>query len=200
MDSTATTDNRSKTMTAFHVYSTQGVDFGIYDADDEQQALDLYAQDAGYADFADLIERVPGSSRDDLVVDEEPAEGDDDDDTEPTYAVGDSGHTESGLSFAEAADALAGWYADGEWGDDGEWLAEAVSGIGIDAPDEPDDADEALDVLHSLAENISEKVIEAAAQRAADDAAKRRGHYDPADYANALGGSAQAWRLYVSRD
>ena len=49
------------------------IDFSdVYEASSEQEALDFYARDAGYADFADLLRRVPGASVDDLKVTEIP--------------------------------------------------------------------------------------------------------------------------------
>jgi hypothetical protein len=39
---------------------------GEYRGEDEEAALDAYARDAGYADFADLLENVPGSNREEV--------------------------------------------------------------------------------------------------------------------------------------
>ena len=45
----------SKTYT---VMSTEGHEFGNYEANSEQEARDLCAQDAGYKSEADMMERV----------------------------------------------------------------------------------------------------------------------------------------------
>lgn len=39
---------------------------GEYEGADENAAIDAYARDAGYADFADLLENVPGSTREEV--------------------------------------------------------------------------------------------------------------------------------------
>ena len=44
-------------MTTFQV-SANGVVFGTYAADTEQEALDLCAQDAGYKNEADMVEQL----------------------------------------------------------------------------------------------------------------------------------------------
>jgi len=41
---------------------------GEYTGADEDDALDAYARDAGYNDFADLLANVPGSSREEVEV------------------------------------------------------------------------------------------------------------------------------------
>lgn len=45
-----------------------GADLGEYEADTEDHALDLMAQEAGYDDYADLLDRVPGSTREELAI------------------------------------------------------------------------------------------------------------------------------------
>ncbi len=45
-----------------------GTDMGTYAGSDEEAALDAYAQDAGYADYDDLLEEVQGSSRGEVEV------------------------------------------------------------------------------------------------------------------------------------
>lgn len=56
-------------LTAYRIHaSASGRLFGIFLAKTEDEALDAYAKDAGYVDFADLLDRVPDSSRDDLTV------------------------------------------------------------------------------------------------------------------------------------
>lgn len=44
------------------------VNLGTYRGIDPDSALDAMAEDAGYADFADMLARVPGSSRDEMSV------------------------------------------------------------------------------------------------------------------------------------
>lgn len=56
-------------MTDFQV-TANGTDMGTYQGEDEDGALDAYAQDAGYDDYDDLIEQVPGASREDVTVTE----------------------------------------------------------------------------------------------------------------------------------
>jgi len=41
-------------------------DMGVYAGDDADDALDTYARDAGYDGHADLIDRVPSASADDV--------------------------------------------------------------------------------------------------------------------------------------
>lgn len=45
-----------------------GVLMGYYLAESVEDAFDVYARDAGYEDFADLLARLPGSSRDEIDV------------------------------------------------------------------------------------------------------------------------------------
>lgn len=49
-----------------------GADLGIYQGSDEDDALDAMARDAGYDEYDHLLANVPGSSRDELVVNEVP--------------------------------------------------------------------------------------------------------------------------------
>lgn len=48
-------------MTKYQV-TANGVIFGIYEADSEQQARDLCAQDAGYASEADMADQIGSAS------------------------------------------------------------------------------------------------------------------------------------------
>jgi len=41
---------------------------GDYTVENEDQALDAFARDAGCSNYADMLDRVPGSSRDDVKV------------------------------------------------------------------------------------------------------------------------------------
>ncbi len=41
-----------------YLVSSEWIDFGVYEADSEQQARDLCAQDAGYRSEADMVERL----------------------------------------------------------------------------------------------------------------------------------------------
>lgn len=45
-----------------------GTPMGVYHGDGKRDVLDAYARDAGYEDFADLLERVPDASREDVDV------------------------------------------------------------------------------------------------------------------------------------
>lgn len=45
-----------------------GAVLGTYEGESVADALDSYAAEAGYENFADLLARVPGASRDELVV------------------------------------------------------------------------------------------------------------------------------------
>ena len=56
-------------MTLFRLTSAAGLDLGTYPGTDEADARDAFARDAGYADYADLIARVPGSSPTDVSAD-----------------------------------------------------------------------------------------------------------------------------------
>lgn len=49
-----------------------GEDMGVYEGGSDDAILDAYAQDAGYQDFADLLEQVPDATRDEVTL--EPAE------------------------------------------------------------------------------------------------------------------------------
>lgn len=65
--------NMTTTKTAAHstyrIHSaTTGQHLGDFVANGPGEALDAYARDAGYDDFADLLDRVPDSSRDDITV------------------------------------------------------------------------------------------------------------------------------------
>lgn len=42
--------------------------FGEYEGENADAAIDAYAREAGYEDFADLLRRVPGSTREELEV------------------------------------------------------------------------------------------------------------------------------------
>ncbi|MCK6401244.1 MAG: hypothetical protein L6Q74_04935 [Sphaerotilus natans subsp. sulfidivorans] len=48
-------------MTKFQVQANGAV-FGVYEADDQQQARDLCAQDAGYDSEADMVEQLGSPS------------------------------------------------------------------------------------------------------------------------------------------
>lgn len=48
--------------------TTSGVIVGDYEGQTADAALDAMAVDAGYADYADLLARVPGATRDELDV------------------------------------------------------------------------------------------------------------------------------------
>lgn len=41
---------------------------GEYSGENAEAAIDAYAREAGYEDFADLLSRVPGSTREELDV------------------------------------------------------------------------------------------------------------------------------------
>jgi hypothetical protein len=45
-----------------------GTDMGVYEGDDEDAVLDAYARDAGYADYADLLDSVPDASPEDVEL------------------------------------------------------------------------------------------------------------------------------------
>ena len=51
----------------FQIYANGNL-IGAYAGEDEQDALDAYASDAGYEDFADLLERVPGATIEEVKV------------------------------------------------------------------------------------------------------------------------------------
>jgi|JI9StandDraft_1071089.scaffolds.fasta_scaffold970973_1 hypothetical protein len=55
-------------MTKTFQISANGTDMGKYTGETEQDALDSYASDAGYENFADLLERVPGATREEIEV------------------------------------------------------------------------------------------------------------------------------------
>lgn len=55
-------------MTKTFQISANGTDMGEYVGATEQEALDAYASDAGYENFADLLERVPGATRDEVSI------------------------------------------------------------------------------------------------------------------------------------
>lgn len=58
-------------MTAYQITNRiSGADLGEYDGETVEQALDAMARDAGYDDYADLLDRVPGSDRDELKIEE----------------------------------------------------------------------------------------------------------------------------------
>lgn len=48
--------------------TANGMDMGMYEAPDEDAALDAYAQDAGYSDYADMTGRLPGAASDDVTA------------------------------------------------------------------------------------------------------------------------------------
>ena len=56
-------------MPLYRLTSAAGLDLGTYPGTDEADARDAFARDAGYADYADLIARVPGSSPTDVSAD-----------------------------------------------------------------------------------------------------------------------------------
>lgn len=55
-------------MTKTFEIAANGNLMGEYKGDTADAAIDAYASDAGYDDFADLLARVEGSSRDELDV------------------------------------------------------------------------------------------------------------------------------------
>lgn len=55
----------------YHI-KANGTGMGIYTATSEAEALDAYARDAGYADYADLCATV-GSSHDEATAEEQEA-------------------------------------------------------------------------------------------------------------------------------
>lgn len=48
-------------MTTYRIESEAGIVMGIYEGADEAQALDAYARDAGYADYAEAQATVGGT-------------------------------------------------------------------------------------------------------------------------------------------
>ena len=56
------------TMKSFKIQGNAGVDFGTYEADDAQGALDAMARDAGYKSHADACEAT-GEQTDDWTTD-----------------------------------------------------------------------------------------------------------------------------------
>lgn len=48
-------------MTTYRIESEAGVVLGDYDGADEAEALDAYARDAGYADYAEVQATVGGT-------------------------------------------------------------------------------------------------------------------------------------------
>lgn len=73
MDSASLFSKPESTMGKFNIYNTKsGADLGIYEGTTEQEALDAYANDAGYRSYADLCEEVP--TGDDEIVAEEVAD------------------------------------------------------------------------------------------------------------------------------
>lgn len=56
-------------MPLYRLASTAGIDLGTYPGADEAEARNAFARDAGYDDYADLVERTPGSSPADVSVD-----------------------------------------------------------------------------------------------------------------------------------
>ncbi len=57
---------KSQTEITKYQVSANGTIFGTYEAETEQQARDLCAQDAGYASEADMVERLGQES--DLIA------------------------------------------------------------------------------------------------------------------------------------
>lgn len=55
-------------MTKTFQISANGTDMGEYTGETEQDALDAFASDAGYENFADLLERVPDATLDEVEV------------------------------------------------------------------------------------------------------------------------------------
>lgn len=53
----------------YTVYSN-GLFMGMYPGQNYDEALDNFARDAGYKNYDDLLERVPGSTRDEVKIDE----------------------------------------------------------------------------------------------------------------------------------
>ena len=47
-----------------------GHDLGVYPGETEDDAIEAMARDAGYADYADLLERVVGACRAELAIEE----------------------------------------------------------------------------------------------------------------------------------
>ena len=54
-------------MNTFEIFAN-GTNMGEYQGNTEAAAVDAFAEDAGYDSFSDLLQNVPGSSRDDLDV------------------------------------------------------------------------------------------------------------------------------------
>ncbi len=48
--------------------TANNIEMGVFEADSEDEVLDVYARDACYQDFQDLLDRVPGSSRADVDI------------------------------------------------------------------------------------------------------------------------------------
>ena len=55
-------------MTKTFEITASDVLMGEYKGHDENAAIDAFARDAGYDDYSDLLDRVPGSSRSELYV------------------------------------------------------------------------------------------------------------------------------------
>jgi len=56
-------------MKKFEIVNTlSGHSFGVYTADSAEDALDLYAQDAGYIDFADAQTVAPAENGEILAI------------------------------------------------------------------------------------------------------------------------------------
>ena len=53
-------------MTKTFEIAANGTMMGEYKGADESAAIDAYARDAGYDDFADLLANVPGSTREEV--------------------------------------------------------------------------------------------------------------------------------------
>lgn len=60
-------------MSTIYEIIANGNRMGSYRAASESEAVDAFARDAGYSSHADLLERVPGASRDQLVITEQTA-------------------------------------------------------------------------------------------------------------------------------
>lgn len=59
-------------MKKFQIENTKsGLLLGVYEADTKDEALDLLAQDAGYADYEELNEEVPAAPGEILVLEVE---------------------------------------------------------------------------------------------------------------------------------
>ena len=55
-------------MTKTFEIAANGTLMGEYNGDDPDAAIDSFARDAGYKDFADVIASIEGSSKDELFV------------------------------------------------------------------------------------------------------------------------------------